>query len=72
MPNAAGWKRAAKRWRAQAKRSQATLYRKEEAMHKVGVSVMLATRVFDEDRGDRTVIYTESTEPLSADPASRR
>ena len=63
MPSATAWKKAAKRWRAQSHRDRDRYWRTRSALNRVGVSVNLALRVFDDERGDRTTIMTDSTEP---------
>ena len=62
MPSAVAWKKAAKRWRKAAKYERARYWRQRDALHNAGVTVSLAIRAFDGDRGDRTVILTDSTE----------
>jgi hypothetical protein len=66
MPSSAAWKRSAKRWRKDAHRNRDRFYRQQEALRRVGVSVSLALAVIDKDRGDRTTIFTESTEATGA------
>ena len=63
MPNAAAWKKSAKKWRKWCRREREARWREHEAMRRVGVSVRLAYGALEKGISrDYSIVHVDSTE----------